>query len=62
MVYPLVHFNIRVTDDEKHCIYVQDFDAFEEFLIGYCLGNLNDEVCFTIMFRTVRDDDDDFPF
>lgn len=58
----LIQFNIRVTDDDKHCIFVQDFDAFEEFLIGYCLTHLNENVKFTIKFRTVSEDEEEIPF
>lgn len=54
-----IGFIIRVTDDEKHAIYVQDFEAFEETVIYLCRQHIGTQFDFSVVFEEVSDVDFD---
>lgn len=63
MLYPTIFFRVRVTDDDKHCIYVNDFDAFEDCVLQLCSAHLDETQVFAIKFEQVKEvEDDEIPF
>lgn len=56
---------VRVSNDEHHSIYIEDFDALDELICFVGLQNLNKDNYFIIRFvevedgRDLRTDDDE---